>query len=62
MQVRIKPEVRAKVSDIADLLGVPASEYVEALLEREELDETGRPLWWPHPVPKDQEELPLRTA
>ena len=39
-----------------------ASKLQAMVVELSELDETGRPLWWPHPVPKDQQELPLKTA
>ena len=44
---------------IADSLGISISAYVERLLEREELDALGRPVWWDEPCARDQEELPL---
>ena len=41
-----------------------SSSYMEALLAREaeQRDETGRPLWWTEPVPRDQQELPLTKS
>jgi len=57
--VRVHPEQRAKLDAIADALGVSISAYVERLIEREQLDDRGRPVWWDRPVSRDQEELLL---
>ena len=57
--IRVHPDHRAKLDMIADSLGISISAYVERLLEREELDALGRPVWWDEPCARDQEELPL---
>jgi hypothetical protein len=58
-KTRIHAARRAKASQVADALGISLGTYIDALLEREQLDERGRPVWWQDPVPRDQEELPL---
>lgn len=47
LPVRVRPVISAKANRIADAAGVSLSAYVDALLEREELDENGIPVWWP---------------
>jgi hypothetical protein len=59
LNMRVHVARRAKASQVADALGVSLGTYIDALLEREQLDERGRPVWWRDPVPRDQEELPL---
>lgn len=43
--------------DRADRAGLSVSKYLAALIARDELDETGRPVWAPAPHPTEQ--LPL---
>ena len=59
MNLRVSTHMRTKVQRAADALKISEAAYLDALLEREELDDQGRPLWWRDPVPGDQEELPL---
>jgi hypothetical protein len=62
LPVRVKRENKAKAAKAADALGISMAAYVDALLDREELGEDGRPMWWTQPVAADQEELPLKSA
>lgn len=62
LQARVDPELRAKAHRAAAAVGVSLAAYVEQLLAHEQLDETGRPLWWAEAVPSDQEELPLSRS
>lgn len=64
LQVRVSPHLRQDVEAAATALGISLSAYMEALLAREaeQRDETGRPLWWTDPVPRDQQELPLTKS
>lgn len=59
---RVMPQNKAKAAQIAQALGISVNAYLDALLEHEELDERGRPVWWDRPVPADQEELPLTQS
>lgn len=59
---RVMPANKAKAAEIAQALGISVNAYLDALLEHEELDERGRPVWWDRPVPADQEELPLTRS
>jgi len=52
-------EVMDRVEKIDDKMSV--SKYLAALIDRDELDETGRPVWAP-PRSQRQEELPLTKA
>lgn len=62
LRARVKPVNFTKAGAIANSLGVPLAHYIDELLEREELDDRGRPLWWAQPAKTDQEELPLKSA
>lgn len=57
LNVRVHEDRRKKVERIADALGISVNAYIDSLLAHEQLDATGRPLWWADPVPRDQEEL-----
>lgn len=59
---RVQPERKKKTERIAAALGISVNAYLDALLEHEQLDEHGRPLWWDRPVPADQEEMPLSQS
>ncbi|MFG1913046.1 hypothetical protein [Kribbella sp. NPDC048928] len=47
LQVRVRPGISVKANAVADAAGVSLAAYIDALLEREELDENGIPMWWP---------------
>ncbi len=60
---RVNPDNHTKALAAADALGVSLAAYVDALLARDELDERGRPTWWPiDDTSSDQEELPLQRV
>lgn len=61
MQARVRPEVREKANTAAQAAGITLASYLEQLVERDELDTGGCPLWLT-PHPEAQEELPLKTA
>lgn len=47
-------ETWAEVMDRADKAGMTVSAYLRALIERDVLDEDGRPAWAPEPSPRLQ--------
>jgi len=53
----VRETTKAKADAIADTLGISLSAYVDALIARDQLDETGRPLWWQDETPEDHPEL-----
>ena len=61
MQARVAPDRRAKANRAADAAGISLAEYLERLIERDEVDDDGCPVWL-SPRGRDQEELPLMTA
>jgi hypothetical protein len=58
----VEPETLDRVYAIAETLGVSLTAYVEELIRHDQLNERGRPVWWPDPEPHDQQELPLKSA
>ncbi len=62
VNAHVTPEAKAKADAIADALGISMSAYLEDLIRQEQLDEQGRPVRQMAPVPRDQEELPLKSA
>jgi hypothetical protein len=63
IQGRVRPDVRNKARAAADAAGVSFASYLERLIERDEVDETGCPVWLePKSARDDQQELPLKTA
>lgn len=49
--------------DRAELAGMSVSGYLNALIDRDELDAAGRPVWVEAPhEDQEQEELPLSRA
>ncbi|MEJ5913172.1 toxin-antitoxin system HicB family antitoxin [Pseudokineococcus sp. 1T1Z-3] len=58
---RVHPDLHAKAHRAAAALDVSLATYVEALLARDELDESGRPTWWPRDE-HAQEDLLRQTA
>lgn len=62
LQGRVDPGVHAKATIAAHAAGISVAAYLEALVERDEVDAFGLPRWLPA-RPVDQEELPLtKTA
>ena len=61
MQARVRPEIREKANIAAQAAGITLAGYLEQLVERDELDVSGCPLWLTPPT-EAQEELPLKTA
>ena len=45
VQAQLPPCTRDRAHAIADALGVSLSRYLEQLIERDPLDEHGRPVW-----------------
>jgi len=64
LYARVAPHNMAKAQAAAGALGTSVAAYLDALLEHEELDVDGRPLWWEGQAPtsSDQEELPLQRV
>jgi hypothetical protein len=62
LRARVEPETLDRVYAIAEALGVSLTAYVEELIRHDQLDERGRPVWWADPEPRDQQELPLKSA
>lgn len=64
LYARVAPHNMAKAQAAAGALGTSVAAYLDALLEHEQLDETGRPAWWDQQVPasSNQEELPLQRV
>ena len=60
MQGRVHPAVRAKANAAAQAAGITLAKYLERLVERDEVDRNGCPLWLP--PANAQQELPLKTA
>ena len=45
LQARVAPDTRDRAHRAAAALGVSMAAYIEQLLLRDELDDTGRPVW-----------------
>jgi hypothetical protein len=45
VQAQVPPCTRDRAHAIADALGVSLSRYLEQLIERDQLDQYGRPIW-----------------
>jgi hypothetical protein len=61
VQAQVPPHTRDRAHAIADALGVSLSRYLEQLIERDPLDEHGRPIWAAEAglLRKKQPDLPL---
>jgi hypothetical protein len=61
MQARVAPDRREKANRAADAAGITLAEYLELLIDRDQVDIDGCPIWLP-PRNNLQEELPLKSA
>lgn len=61
LQGRVQPDIRLKANRAADAAGVSLAAYLEALIDRDVVDENGCPSWLP-PRSDLQEGLPLKIA
>ncbi len=61
LQGRVDEEIRAKANRAADAAGIALAAYMQALIDRDEVDANGCPLWL-NPRGRGHEELPLKTA
>lgn len=59
---RVRPQHHEKARVAAAAMGVSLATYIEQLLDRDEVDPTGRPVWWEDPPPATQEELFQKTG
>ncbi len=57
LHARVAPAVRDKAHAAAAALGISVAAYIEQLVAHEQVDERGRPMWWP--AHDTQEELTL---
>jgi hypothetical protein len=62
--MRLSEEALAVAERAAEALGITRDYFLDELLrhEAERLDQDGRPTWWKKSVPRDQKELPLKSA
>lgn len=60
LQGRVPQGTRDRANAVADCLGISLGRYLEILVERDELDEHGRPLWAAQAglLPRKDEALP----
>lgn len=61
LQARVDEQSWSKANKAADAAGISMSAYIQSLIDRDETDAEGCPVWRRAPDPT-QEELPLRTA
>ncbi len=61
LQARVDEQSWSKANQAADAAGISVSAYIQRLIDRDEMDVNGCPLWR---APRDegQQELPLRSA
>lgn len=59
---RVRPQHHEKARAAAAAMNVSLATYIERLLDRDEVDPTGCPLWWEDPQPPTQEELFDKTG
>ena len=62
--MRLSPDALQVAETAAEALGITRDYFLDELLrhQRQHLDQNGRPTWWTKPLPRDQEELPLKSA
>ena len=60
LQGRVPERTRHRANAVADSLGISLGRYLEILVERDELDDQGRPLWAAEAglLPQTDEPLP----
>ncbi len=45
MKTRVSESTKVRANAAADALGITMAQYVELLIQRDEFDDAGRPLW-----------------
>jgi len=55
---RVPEGTRTRASSTADALGITMGQYVELLIERDEIDGAGRPMWADEVFPSAHNPLP----
>ena len=45
MKTRVSESTKVRANAAADALGITMAQYVELLVQRDEFDDAGRPLW-----------------
>lgn len=58
MHSRVPENTRARASAAADALGITLGRYIELLVERDEFDSSGRPVWASEVFPPPHDPLP----
>jgi hypothetical protein len=58
MHSRVPEATRARASAAADALGITLGRYVELLVQRDEFDLAGRPLWANEVFPPSHDPIP----
>jgi len=58
MKNRVPVCTKARANATADALGITMGQYIELLIERDELDATGRPLWANEVFPPANDPIP----
>ena len=62
LQARVDERSWSKANKAADAAGISVSAYIQSLVDRDETDADGCPVWRRASHEPGQEELPLRTA
>ncbi len=58
MKALVSPNTRGKANAVADALGITMARYLELLVDRDELNAAGRPLWASEVFPPASDPLP----
>lgn len=61
IRARVGRDQHQKTVVMADALGISVSALLDRMIQREVLDEHGRPTWWPH-VQDELPGAPLKSA
>lgn len=60
--VRVRPQHNEKARAAAAAMGVSIATYIELLLDRDQVDPAGVPVWWEDPTPPTAQEDMLRQT
>ncbi len=58
MKNRVPERTKARANAAADALGITVGQYVELLIERDEIDPAGLPLWASEVFPPHHDPIP----